>query len=403
MTRVQQFFRADPTMQRWLASHQLALFFALLACVFIAGCAASGPTQKDLVASGEGPEAKFALVELSDANIEVVSRWHKPSLNSLFGDYRAPKLQRIDFGDSVQIMIWEAGTGALFAPAALNERGAPGARAASIPDQVVARDGTIQVPYAGRINVAGKSPQQVEELIVKKLAGKSVEPQALVTISRNISNAVTITGDVTNGSRVPLSARGDRVLDVVATAGGVRSPVYETMISITRDGQTLTVPMQMLLTNPKENVHLRAGDVVTLVRAPQSFTVVGATGRQALVPFDAGGLTLEEAMGKAGGLLEDRADPAGVFVLRYEAASLVKQYRQVPEHLIQAGGVVPVAYRLNVKDPSSLFRARRFAVRDKDILYVSFAPVTELEKVVRLFGLVTAPAAAAAAGRSIAN
>lgn len=378
------------------------LGLAVAALMALAGCAGSGPTQRDLVSSGQGSAAPFALVEIDDHNLDVVSRWHRPSLVSLFGDYRVPMVQRIDVGDTVQVMIWEAGSGALFAPVAIATGGSTGARQSAIPDQVVSRDGTIQVPYAGRIKVSGKTPQAVEELIVKRLTGKSVDPQALVTLSRNVSHSATVTGDVTSGARVPLNTRGDRVLDVIAAAGGVKAPVHEFFISISRDGQTLTVPMQAILSNPTENVYVRPGDVVTVVRSPQSFTAVGATGRQALVPFDAGGLTLEEAMGKSGGLNDDRSDPHGVFVLRYEPAHLVRAYRGVPQHLLSQP-VIPVAYRLNIKDPSSLFKARRFAMRDKDILYVSHAPITEFEKVMRTIGLLTVPASAAATGRALAN
>jgi polysaccharide export outer membrane protein len=199
-----------------------------------------------------------------------------------------------------------------------------------------------------------------------------------------------------------LSARGDRILDVVALAGGVRAPVHEAFISITREGTTLTVPMQTLLAQPTENVYLRPGDVVTVVRAPQSFTAVGATGRQAVVPFDAGGLTLEEAVGRAGGLNDDRADPTAVFVLRYELVAVARESASVPPHLLNAA-VVPVAYNLDMRNPASLFKARLFAMRDKDILYVSNAPLTEAEKILRLFTTFAVPVATAASAKALAQ
>ena len=101
-------------------------------------------------------------------------------------------------------------------------------------------------------------------------------------------------------------------------------------------------------------------------------------------------------MGKAGGLMDDRSDPQGVFVLRYESVNLVRRYPNVPQQLL-SGGVVPVAYRLDMRDPTSLFRARRFNMRDKDILYVSNSPISEVEKVFRLVGTLTSPAVSAAA------
>jgi polysaccharide export outer membrane protein len=318
-------------------------------------------------------------------------------LSAVFGDYRKPVVNRIGIGDSVQINIWETGAGGIFSADRGFAQGLQSPQAASsvVPEQVVSSDGSITVPYAGRIKVAGKSPRQVEDLIVGRLEGRSAQPQVLVSLTKSLSNSVTVTGDVTAGARVSIDGAGQRLLDVITQAGGIRSAVYETSITLTRDGQSFNVPMLTLLSNPAENIFVRAGDTIALARFVQSFTAVGATGQQSLVHFDAAGLTLEEALGKAGGLINEQADPHGVFVLRYEPAALVRSYPGVPDRLL-AGGVVPVAYHINMRDPASLFYARRFAMRDKDILYVSTAPLTDFEKITRAFGNLTAPSIQAA-------
>jgi polysaccharide export outer membrane protein len=362
----------------------------------LAACSGSGPSGRDLISAGKAENAPFALVEINDQNIDIVSRWHRPSFGAMFGDYRSAVLQRIGVGDSLNITIWEAGGSGIFAPPQREGLMNAGATPATIPEQSVARDGTVQVPFAGRLKVAGRTPQQVEKLVVRRLEGKASQPQVLVTLSRNLTHSATVTGDVANGARVPLSARGDRILDVIASAGGVRVPVHEAFITVSRSGTSLSVPMQNILENPVENVYVRPGDVITVLRRPLSFTAVGATGRNAVVPFGAGGLTLEEAMGKAGGLLEHLADPTGVFVLRYEHAELARNYTNIPPYLL-ARNAVPVVYRLDLRKPAALFRARRFAMRDKDILYVSTAPLSELEKIARVFGQLAAPAVAAKA------
>jgi len=360
----------------------------------LAGCSGSGPSGRDLISVGSAANAPYALVDIDDGSIDLVARFHRPSLGAMFGDYRAASVQKVGIGDSVQITIWEAGSNGIFGGPSI-DRTSSSSRPAGIPEQVVAKDGTIQVPFAGRIKVDGKTPQQIEELVVKRLESKASQPQVLVTLGRNLSHSATVNGDVGSAARVPLSTRGDRVLDVIATAGGVRVPVHEAFITVSRNETSLSVPMQALLSNPVENVYVRPGDVITVVRRPQSFTAVGATGHNAVVPFDAGGLTLEEAMAKAGGLRDDKADPTGVFVLRYELATLARSLPNVPPYLLSSNAV-PIVYRLDLKDPSSLFRARRFAMRDKDILFVSTAPLSEVEKVVRVLGLLTAPAAGAA-------
>ena len=378
-------------------SHPLRLLPALALGLLTGGCAifpAAGPSRKDIVEdvtpSLTSAEPSFALVEIDERSLITLTHRAPPTLRGYFGDYRPAGNQPIGVGDSVQITVWEAASGGLFS-APIADRMSPGSRSAAIPDQVVGRDGSVTVPYAGRIQVAGRNQQEVEAAIIERLRGKAIEPQAVVNVTRNISNTVTVTGEVSSGARVPLSLRGDRIMDVIAAAGGYRSPVHETFVTLTRGDRTARAPIQALLTNPREDIYLRPGDILTVERTPQTYTVMGATGYNAVAPFDARGITLEEAIGRAGGLADSRADPDGVFVLRYEPASLVREFPNVAPSLLERGQV-PVAYHLNLREPAALFAARRFAMRDKDILYVSNAPLAEIGKVVQLVQMVGQPA-----------
>ena len=76
---------------------------------------------------------------------------------------------------------------------------------------------------------------------------------------------------------------------------------------------TATIPMEALVSDPAENIYAYPGDVLTLVRLPQSFTVFGATGLNTQVNFTAERMTLVEALAKGGGLQDLRSDPGGVF------------------------------------------------------------------------------------------
>lgn len=372
-----------------------ALFASVTA---LAGCGltpSSGPSRDQMAQSvssqpASNGAAPFAWVEVDDEALDLLARQPAPSLRGFFGDYRPAATQLIGVGDALQITVWEAASGGLFST---SDGGnvSPGARSSAIPEQIVGRDGSITVPYAGRVQAAGRTPQQVEAAVIQRLQGKAIEPQALVNVTHNVSNTVTVTGEVANGARVPLTQRGDRILDVIAAAGGYRSPVHETFISLTRGRRTARAPLQALLAHPEENVYVRAGDILTVESRPQTFTVAGATGVNAVIPFDARGVSLDEAIGKAGGLNDNRADANGVFVLRYEPAALVRQFPNAPPGLLQEP-MAPVAYHLNMKDPGAMFAARRFVMRDKDIVYVSNAPLAEIGKVVQLIQTVAQPA-----------
>jgi polysaccharide export outer membrane protein len=134
------------------------------------------------------------------------------------------------------------------------------------------------------------------------LEGKAIQPQAVVTITKNYSNTATVGGEVAAGARVPLNPRGDRILDVIASAGGLRVGAHEAFVRLTRRMHTVSVAYNALLANPAENIYVLPGDVITVVRDPQTFTAFGATGRSEKVAFDTAGMTLEEAIAKAGGL-----------------------------------------------------------------------------------------------------
>ena len=260
----------------------------------------------------------------------------------------------------------------------------------------MAQDGTIQVPYAGRIVAAAKRPAQVEAEIVQALKGKAIEPQAVVTITHNLSNTVTVTGEVTSGMRVPLSVNGDRLLSVIAAAGGIRVPAYESFVRLTRGSRTASIAFNKILANPRENVYVRPGDVITVIREPQTFTAFGGTLKNESVPFDATGITLEQAIAKTGGLLDNRADASGVFLLRFEPASLAAQLASQAD-LAGRSDLVPIVYRLNLRDANSYFMASTIPVHNKDIIYVANAPLTEVDKVLTTIGHVVAPATSGAA------
>lgn len=362
-----------------------------------AGCTVipnSGPTSSEILSQANTTtNRRYEVVEITPAVVDILKRRPVNSFYASFGDHRPSVEPVIGIGDFVAVTIWEAGPGGLFSAPLISDRFTTGSKSATIPDQVVARDGAITIPYAGRVRVANQTPQEVQRVIEEQLAGKAIQPQVLVTVTRPISNTATVTGEVGSGARVPLSVRGDRLLDVVATAGSVRAPVNETFVRLSRGSVTATVPMTAVVSNPRENIFIRPGDVVTLVREPQTFLAYGATGRNAEIPFDADGITLAQALAKAGGLLDFRADPAGVFIFRFEPASVVRQLR--PE-VAAAGGFVPVVYRLDMTDASSLFTAQAMRIQNRDVLYVTNAPMADVGKVLAVFNTVTAPLGSAA-------
>ena len=373
------------------------------------GCSvlpAAGPTARQVdagaeVATPDGLFARYEIIDITPAVVEALRTRPLDSLLASFGDHRPSLEPVIGIGDMVAISVWEAGSGGLFSGPLVADRFSAGSKSALIPEQVVARDGAISVPYAGRIQVLGRRPQDVQGLIENELAGKAIQPQVLVSVTKPISQTVTVTGEAAAGARIPLTMRGDRLLDVVATAGGVRSPVNETFIRLSRGNLTATVPMTTVVSNPRENIYLRPGDVLTLVRDPQTFLAVGALGNATELPFSADGITLAQALAKARGLSDFQADPTGTYIFRFEPAAVVRKLN--PASKLLGTPLVPVVYRVDMRDPNSLFLTQAFRMRNRDLVYVSNAPFTELQKVLSVFSTVAAPVAGAASIYSAAR
>lgn len=369
---------------------------AFCSVVLLTGCSSlpsAGPTTDEIIQRSKSVEGGVEIVSITPSVNAVLSRRRADSFIKTFGDYRPSLDPQIGIGDTLSITIWEAAAGGLFSSALVTDRFSTGSKSATIPEQVVGRDGSITVPYAGRIRVIGQNSNGVQHAIEQALTGKAIQPQALVTVVRSVSNSVTVTGEVANGARIPLSTKGDRILDVIASAGGVKTPVSEAFIQLTRGQNTVRVAMSRVVQDPKENIFMRPDDVLTIIRQPQTFVAFGATGRNAEIPFDAEHISLSQAMAKAGGLLDSRADPTGVFILRYEpyetARQIVETINPPPN-----GGRSPIVYHLNARSTDGIFVAQQFPIFAGDVLYVSNAPTSEVEKALQLMGQALSPVGA---------
>ncbi|MDE3177582.1 MAG: polysaccharide export protein [Pseudomonadota bacterium] len=379
----------------WAAS-LTSLALSLAAC---GGLPSSGPSATAVIDAGGGDAQTrpYELIDIDPSSIGVLGRRPKSSFAQKFGDHRASTEPVIGVGDMISVTIWEASSGGLFSSPAALEKLSAGANSATIPEQVVGRDGSITVPYAGRVKVAGHTTRAVQEVIQHALEGKAIQPQVLVNDSKPISNTVTIGGEGVSGAqRMPLSVKGDRLLDVIAQAGGVRMQVNEIFVLLQRGGVTERVPLARVTEDSRENIFMRPGDVVTLVRDPQTFLVAGASNANGELPFGNDTLTLAQALVKVGGVADYRADARGVFVFRYEQPSVLRALRP-DSPLAHADGKVPVVYHVDLKDPNGLFMEQRFQIANRDLIFISNAPSIELEKAVAIFNGILTPVTSTAA------
>lgn len=360
-----------------------ALIAACLAAL-LTGCTslgAAGPSagQIERIDGSNYAGGQIALVDLDPASRQRIAAFERSlGLAERLGVDSATAWL-IGPGDTLDIALWEAPPAVLFGSGGVIPGIDAGAQNRTVVQQMVDAAGTITVPFAGAIAVGGRTPAEVERMIVARLQGRANDPQVSVRLALNDSRNVTVLGEVAASRRVPLGPRGERLLDIIASAGGTRAPVHQTTVQVSRAGTSATMPLEAIIADPAQNIRMRPEDVVTVLHQPYSFIALGAVARSAEIPFEGRGISLAQALARVGGLRDDKASIRGVFVFRLEdpAAVDAAQRAAVPA---TEDGRVPVVYRLDLADARGFFVAQDFMIRDQDVIYVSTAPGAELRE-----------------------
>ena len=377
----------------YLQKNKLASCFFCPILLALSGCSAfpswlpsSGPGLSQVLEQ-EQVVSPIPVVEVTDSVARQILVAHRADSFEATFSAKTTSGYVVGAGDVLDVSIWEAPPAVLIGAAA--GTGLTSAQQITLPEQIVNVDGFINVPFADAVRVAGKTPQQIEVEIAGRLANKANQPQVLVRVIRNATQNVTVVGEVATSRRMPITAMGERLLDAVAAAGGVRQPVGKITIQLSRGGQVLSMPLDSVIRDPKQNVRLQPGDVVTALFQNQSFTALGATVKNAEIEFEAKGISLAQALGRMAGVRDNQADARGLFIFRFEeaeAALAVAEAASGGVMTVTPEGRVPLLYRVNLKDPGAFLVAQNFMMKDKDVVYVANAPAAELQKFLNILG-----------------
>lgn len=375
-------------------------FSILLGCVLaVSGCTAfpsAGPEVglNNYAAVNPPAGTPHAVVNVTPEIVKVVE---KSQPESGFGGFRGPGPAqiRIGVGDIVSVTIFEASQGGLFIP--LESTNSAG-NFVNLPDQKVDSAGNISVPYAGSIHAAGQEPAAIQQIIEQRLASRAIEPQAVVSLKSQTSSEVSVLGDVNSPSKFQINSDGERILDVIAKAGGPRQPGYETYVTLQRGKKKATAYFQKLVREPSNNIYVLPNDTIYVYREPHSFTAFGASNDNGRFDFADETINLSDALGKAGGLMDERANPGAVLVYRLESRKTAARLG-VPVEQFE-GDHIPVIYQFNLRDRGGFFMASSFPVRNKDVIYIGNAAIVRYMKFIEAVGATTI---AASAGRNVVN
>lgn len=370
------------------------------AIMFLFGCSSlptTGPSYSEVINTNENTsETILPEVNLIKLNSIIVQQLYKTQQAQRFSGFEGSMgtggySGTVNVGDVLEISIWEAPPAVLFG-GTFSAEGQGSGHLTQLPPQMVNKNGTITVPFVGNINVSGKSPEFIQHQIVNALRRKANQPQVLVRIANNLSSDVTVIRQG-NSIRMPLSANNEKILDAVAAVGGTTESIEDVTVRLTRGNKVRSMAFETLISDPSQNIVLRSGDVVALMNTPYSFTGLGAVGNNQQMRFSSKGITLAEAIGKMGGLIDNRSDPRGVFIFRHIPFNQLDYKDQVlwRKKGYSEGTDIPTVFQVNLLEPQSMFLLQRFPIQDKDIVYVSNAPLSEFQKFLRMIFSITAP------------
>lgn len=401
-----------------------AMMAALL--ISVSGCAtlpSNGPTAPQIVKDVNGPSnvMGYGIVEINPQTVQMSPLSAVNGAGQLVKLAATGQVDSIGPGDVLSIDIFEVGstlfTGGTTSIGTPVDPGAaqiaPSARSESLGNGVVVdRDGQISVPYVGRVQAAGLTTAEIQERIRRGLRGMSQSPQVLVSVRQNVSNTIVVMGMVSRPGRQPLSLAREHLLDAIANAGGISTGFstgtntgtgtgpQDMVIRFTRGGRSIEQPLDSIQSGSPDDLLLLPGDRIEVIRQPRTFIVFGATNRVSQLPFESRAVSLAEALARIGGPSDSQADPTAIFVFRYSPGANALVKAQIagtvpvaprPDITSVDPGERPIIYRLNMMRASSYLLAQRFAMQDKDVIYIANARSNQPTKLVQIVNLLFSP------------
>ncbi len=326
-----------------------------------------------------------ALIEINNDLVakEAASRPTTVPANveTLFG---TPKPYTLGPGDVLSIVVWDHPEMNLPTNGSGGSNGAQDQSASQVQSgYTVDSSGAIQVAYVGPIHVAGLTEMEARDLVSKKLAYYLNKPQVTLRIESYRSRRVYVDGEVRTPGLMVLNDMTMSLPEAINRAGGFTAAGDRSRVSVTRGDKTTMVNIPDMIkkgVNP-DKILLQNGDLVRVYSANESRVfVLGEVGHPGPLPFDNGHLSLNDALGNAGGVSQGSGDASQVYVVRGQKEG----HRQV--------------FHLDASSPEAMATADEFELQPNDVVFVD---ASALVKWSRVINLILPSTQAAAAGRAV--
>lgn len=369
----------------------LNLLLSSVATALLVGCAAGPNMQMDVPGDGDsfeynGLTIRVHSIEKGDfAGGPAVAASADSSEPQDFGDLKdlivdsLPALEyRIGPLDMVQVVVWEHPE--LTSPMGQYQPAG----------QKVTTDGKLFYPYAGELQAAGLTAQELRAEITKRLSDKILnDPQVDVRVTGYNSLRATVSGAVNKPGFVAFSETALTIPLAIAAAGGFAEEADPAGMQLRRgdkvysinymDAFNANLPLDKIVLQPNDQIYIPA---LSETQKSDRVYVLGEVGHVGVVNLNHGTLSLVEALASAGGLSALYASSRSIYVMRNTSANSVD------------------VYHLDAKNAIALAMADRFNLNAHDIVYVDASGLATWN---RLLGLLKPSADFVKTGTSIVN
>lgn len=365
------------------------VLFTSVALVAGCGLPRSGPSKREVLSGAVDKKGNAYVVTVTPEISRATAVQPTFGFSESFRNAGVVASDMISAGDAINVTVYE------------NVKDDPllgntGQRVSGLSTVQVDGQGYIFIPYAGRIKAAGQTNEGLRQAITRKLEGQTPDPQVSVARQAGVGSTVSISGQAGANGVYPIDASTRTLATMLAKSGGVTIDPATAIVRVTRGGHTGKIWLNDLYQNPALDIALRPGDKIMIEEDSRKFIALGATGTQSTVPFVSPTMSALEAIATVGGLSTMSADPKGVFILRDEPEEIARSVLGRPDLI----GDQRIIYVLNLTEPTGLFEARDFQIRDGDTLYVTEAPFVQWQKTL---GAITGSTTAASNLANTAN
>jgi polysaccharide export outer membrane protein len=362
----------------WRIMATMVLFLLFTACSTPRGAG----FQREVLAASDAknvdgsPAYDFSVFEVTRDTLPSFANWPVTGR----ADYNwitrrtQPASLLIASGDTLKIMIWDTEANSLLT--------SPGERVAQLQDVRVSSTGRIFLPFVGEMKVSGMSPETARRQIENQLTQTVPSAQVQISVEPGRANTASLVSGVNTPGIYPLLDRDVTILSLIATGGGTDPDMANPQVRLMRAGAIYGTSISKLYNNPSLDTTLRGGDQVIVEEDERYFLSLGATDSESLHIFTKDDLTALDALSIIGGVVDARADPQGVLILREYSR------RDVRSDGNSGPPMERVVFTLDLTSADGLFSAGKFPIMAGDLVYATESPLGAASTIFGVLGTV---------------